>query len=112
MTDKNDLPACPVAILLKLIGNKWKILIIRDLLSGTKRFGELQRSIGCSQKVLTDNLRELESKKLLIRKIYPEVPPRVEYTLSELGMTLNPVLREMAKWGEKYREFYNLNKSE
>ena len=112
MTDKNDLPACPVAILLKLIGNKWKILIIRDLLSGTKRFGELQRNIGCSQKVLTDNLRELESKKLLIRKIYPEVPPRVEYTLSELGMTLNPVLQEMAKWGEKYREFYNLNKSE
>ena len=112
MTDKNDLPACPVAILLKLIGNKWKILIIRDLLSGTKRFGELQRSVGCSQKVLTDNLRELESKKLLIRKIYPEVPPRVEYTLSELGMTLNPVLQEMAKWGEKYREFYNLNKSE
>ena len=84
MTDKNDLPACPVAILLKLIGNKWKILIIRDLLSGTKRFGELQRSIGCSQKVLTDNLRELESKKLLIRKIYPalqKMPRLLPYSI-------------------------------
>ncbi len=103
MIDKNDLPVCPVAILLKLIGNKWKILVIRDLLGGTKRFGELQRSIGCSQKVLTDNLRELEGNGLVERKIYPEVPPRVEYSLSKLGMSLNPVLQEMAKWGEHYR---------
>ena len=103
MIDKNNLPLCPVAILLKLIGNKWKILIIRDLLTGTKRFGKLQRSVGCSQKVLTENLRELEGNGLLERKIYPEVPPRVEYSLTELGMSLNPVLQEMAKWGEYYR---------
>ena len=107
MIDPKDLPPCPVAVLLKLIGNKWKILIIRDLLGGTKRFGELQRSVGCSQKVLTDNLRELEGNGLLIRKVYPEVPPRVEYKLSELGMTLNPVLQSMAEWGEYYRKHQN-----
>ncbi len=101
---KEDLPKCPVAIVLKLIGNKWKILIIRDLLFfGTKRFKELQRSIGCSQKVLTDNLRELEASGLITRKIYPEVPPRVEYSLSKTGQTLEPVLNAMAEWGEYYR---------
>lgn len=103
MIDKNNLPPCPVALMLKLIGNKWKILIIRDLLDGTKRFGELQKSIGCSQKVLTDNLRELEANELITRKIYPEVPPRVEYSLSKIGLTLNPVLHSMAQWGEYYR---------
>ena len=103
MLGKDNLPECPVAILLKLIGNKWKILIIRDLLGGKKRFGELQRSIGCSQKVLTDNLRELEDNGLLVRTVFPEVPPRVEYELSNLGMSLNPVLQEMAKWGEYFR---------
>ena len=103
MLDKDNLPECPVAILLKLIGNKWKILIIRDLLGGKKRFGELQRSIGCSQKVLTDNLRELEDNRLLVRTVFPEVPPRVEYELSNLGISLNPVLQEMVKWGEYFR---------
>lgn len=96
MLDKNNLPPCPVALMLKLIGNKWKILIIRDLLTGTKRFGELQRSVGCSQKVLTDNLRELEENSLVKRKVYPEVPPKVEYSLSKTGFTLEPVLNSMA----------------
>lgn len=103
MLNKKALPACPVAIVLQLIGNKWKIMIIRDLLGGVKRFGQLQRSVGCSQKVLTDNLRELEENKLIKRKVYAEVPPRVEYSLSPLGQTLDPLLNEMAKWGEYYR---------
>ena len=103
MNNKKTLPLCPVAIVLQLIGNKWKILIIRDLLCGTRRFGQLQKSRGCSQKVLTDNLRQLEENKLLQRKVYPEVPPRVEYSLSPLGQTLDPLLKEMAKWGEYYR---------
>jgi len=101
---KSDLPECPVATLLMLIGTKWKVLIIRDLLTGTKRFKELQRSIGCSQKVLTDNLRELESKGLVSRKVYPEVPPRVEYSMTKLGATLSPVLNAMATWGNEYKK--------
>ena len=103
MIDKQDLPECPVAVLLKLIGDKWKILIIRDLLTGTKRFKALQRSVGCSQKVLTENLKELEASKLITRKVYAEVPPRVEYSLSETGKTLNPVLSAMADWGKNYK---------
>ena len=101
---KSDLPECPVATVLTLIGNKWKVLIIRDLLTGTKRFKELQRSVGCSQKVLTDNLRELESKGLVSRKVYPEVPPRVEYSMTKLGATLLPVLNAMAAWGDEYKK--------
>ena len=101
---KSDLPECPVATLLMLIGTKWKVLIIRDLLTGTKRFKELQRSVGCSQKVLTDNLRELESKGLVSRKVYPEVPPRVEYSMTKLGATLSPVLNAMATWGDEYKK--------
>ena len=101
---KSDLPECPVATLLMLIGTKWKVLIIRDLLCGTKRFGELQRSIGCSQKVLTDNLRELESNGLIFRKVYPEVPPRVEYSMTKLGTTLSPMLESMATWGNNYKK--------
>lgn len=103
MLNKNELPPCPVAILLKLIGNKWKVLIIRDLLTGTKRFGELQRSVGCSQKVLTSNLKELEESNLINRKVYPEVPPKVEYSLTKTGLSLNPVLNAMAQWGEYYK---------
>ena len=98
------MPKCPVATLLMLIGTKWKVLIIRDLLTGTKRFKELQRSVGCSQKVLTDNLRELESKGLVSRKVYPEVPPRVEYSMTKLGTTLSPVLESMATWGNNYKK--------
>lgn len=101
---KSDLPECPVATVLTLIGNKWKVLIIRDLLTGVKRFGELQRSIGCSQKVLTDNLRELESNGLISRKVYPEVPPRVEYSMTKLGNSLSPILDSMAKWGMDYKK--------
>lgn len=101
---KSDLPECPVATLLMLIGTKWKVLIIRDLLTGTKRFKELQRSVGCSQKVLTDNLRELEDNGLVSRKVYPEVPPRVEYSMTKLGTTLSPVLESMATWGNNYKK--------
>jgi len=99
-----ELPACPVETTLTLIGDKWKILILRDLLPGTKRFGELRRSIGTvSQKVLTAQLRQMESSGLVIRTVYPEVPPRVEYTLTELGYSLKPVLDAMGTWGEEYK---------
>lgn len=101
---KNELPPCPVATLLVLVGTKWKVLIIRDLLTGTKRFKELQRRVGCSQKVLTDNLRELENNGLVSRKVYAEVPPRVEYSMTKLGATLEPVLNAMAKWGTEYKK--------
>ena len=87
-----------------LIGDKWKALILRDLLPGTKRFGELKRSIGSvSQKVLTAQLRDMEEKGLLERKVYAEVPPRVEYTLTALGQSLRPILEAMAGWGEEYK---------
>ena len=89
---------------LKLIGDKWKVLILRDLLPGTKRFGELKRSVGgVSQKVLTSQLRQMEGSGLLTRTVYPEVPPRVEYTLTELGRSLKPVLDAMEVWGEGYK---------
>lgn len=104
-TKYEDLPPCPVETTLTLISNKWKILILRDLREGTKRFGELKKSItNISQKVLTANLREMESSGLLTRKVYPEVPPRVEYTLTEIGMSLKTVLDEMDKWGEEYKK--------
>lgn len=100
----NDLPACPVELTLKLMGNKWKILIIRDLLDGTKRFGELKKSVGnITQKVLTSNLRSMEESGLLIRKVYAQVPPKVEYTLTETGYSLKPILDSMAKWGDDYK---------
>lgn len=104
MLNKKDFHPCPVGLFLQLVGNKWKILIIRDLLTGTKRFGQLRRSVGCSQKVLTDNLRDLEENGLLSRKVYAEVPPRVEYTLSPTGDSLRPVLDTIAAWGESYRQ--------
>ena len=101
---KKDLPACPVELTLLLISNKWKILIIRDLLEGTERFSELKKSItNISQKVLTSNLREMEENELLTRKVYPEVPPRVEYTLTDIGYSLKPLLDDMDKWGTWYR---------
>lgn len=105
MTNKKELPACPVETTLTLIGNKWKVLILRDLISDTKRFGELQRSIGkVSQKVLTSNLREMEADALVERKVYAEVPPRVEYSLTELGRSLKPILDSLWAWGETYKE--------
>jgi len=99
------LPACPVETTLTLISDKWKVLILRDLIGGTKRFGELKKSIGSvSQKVLTAQLRDMESKGLLTRKIYAEVPPRVEYTLTKTGYSLKPVLDSMAQWGMEYKK--------
>ena len=97
-------PACPVETTLMLIGDKWKILILRDLLTGTKRFGELKKSIGhVSQKVLTAQLRVMEANGLVHRKVYAEVPPRVEYSLTELGQSLKPITDAMGAWGEKYQ---------
>lgn len=102
--DVKDLPACPVETTLTLISSKWKVLILRDLMTGTKRFGELKKSLGqVSQKVLTAQLREMEEDGLLTRTVYPEVPPRVEYTLTELGDSLKPILDAMWVWGEAYQ---------
>ena len=99
-----ELPACPVETTLMLIGDKWKVLILRDLMDGTKRFGELKKSIGTvSQKVLTAQLRDMEEKGLLTRKVYAEVPPRVEYTLTETGYSLKPILDAMWAWGADYQ---------
>ena len=101
---QKELPACPVETTLMLISDRWKVLIIRDLLDGTKRFGELKRSVGnISQKVLTANLRAMEESGLLTRKVYPEVPPRVEYTLTETGYSLKPILDAMKEWGTNYK---------
>lgn len=105
---KKELPACPVEITMGLIGDKWKVLIIRDLLTGTKRFGELKKSLnGITQKVLTNNLREMEVSGLVNRKVYAEVPPRVEYSLTETGWSLKPILDSMVVWGNSYREKQN-----
>ena len=104
VVNEKTLPACPVETTLTLISDKWKVLIIRDLLPGTKRFGELKKSIGSvSPKVLTSQLRQMEERGLLTRTVYPEVPPRVEYTLTELGHSLEPVLEAMRDWGEAYK---------
>ncbi|MBI3600528.1 MAG: helix-turn-helix transcriptional regulator [Nitrospinae bacterium] len=95
--------SCPVEITLSLLGNKWKVLILRELFERTKRFGELSRAIsGISQKMLTQQLRQMESDGLIKRKIYPEVPPRVEYSLAEVGRSLKPILNSMSKWGSSY----------
>jgi len=103
-TAAKGLPACPVETTLTLISDKWKVLILRDLMPGTKRFGELKKSIGSvSQKVLTAQLRQMEDSGLLTRTVYPEVPPRVEYTLTELGYSLKPILDAMWTWGENYK---------
>ena len=102
---KTELPACPVETTLTLIGDKWKVLILRDLLPGTKRFGELKKSVGnVSQKVLTAQLRAMEENGLVNRKVYAEVPPRVEYSLTELGKSLKPILDSMWAWGEEYKK--------
>ena len=99
-----ELPACPVETTLTLISDKWKVLILRDLMPGTKRFGELKKSVGnVSQKVLTAQLRQMEESGLLTRTVYPEVPPRVEYTLTELGYSLKPILDALDAWGTEYK---------
>ena len=98
-------PACPVETTLTLISDKWKVLILRDLMPGTKRFGELKKSIGTvTQKVLTAQLRQMEASGLLTRTVYAEVPPRVEYTLTDLGRSLRPVLDAMEAWGKAYKK--------
>ena len=109
--DLKELPKCPVETTLRFIGEKWRILIIRDLLSGTKRFGELKKACsGISQKVLTHNLRKMEDDGLVKREVFSEVPPRVEYTLTDVGYSLAPVLDAMASWGTDYKTFLKLLK--
>ena len=106
---KIELPACPVETTLTLIGDKWKVLILRDLMPGTKRFGELKKSVGnVSQKVLTAQLRAMEESGLLHREVYAEVPPRVEYSLTELGKSLKPILDSMWDWGEGYKKQHEI----
>ena len=103
-TAKQELPACPVETTLTLISDKWKVLILRDLMNGTLRFGELKKSIGhVTQKVLTAQLRQMEASGLLTRKVYAEVPPRVEYSLTETGVSLKPVIKAMKDWGIHYK---------
>ena len=102
---KKEMPACPVETTLTLISDKWKVLILRDLLPGTKRFGELKKSIGhVSQKVLTAQLRQMEQSGLVNRKVYAEVPPKVEYSLTDVGYSLKPILDAMWTWGEEYQK--------
>ena len=105
MLTKEELPNCPVATTVQMIGNKWKLLILRNLLARPWRFNEMQRSIpGISQKVLTDNLRALEADGIITRTVYPEVPPRVEYALSELGESMRPIIKAMEAWGLDYQK--------
>ena len=104
MKTKEELPDCPVATTVQLIGNKWKLLIIRNLLVRPWRFNELHKSLeGISQKVLTDSLRQMEADGIITRTVYPEVPPRVEYALSELGESMRPILKSMETWGTSYK---------
>ena len=104
MLTKEEMPACPVATTVALIGSKWKLLIMRNLLSRPWRFNELKKDLeGISQKVLTDSLRSMEADGLLTRTVYPEVPPRVEYTLTETGYSLKPILDSMVDWGTAYK---------
>lgn len=104
MLTKEELPACPVATTVQLIGSKWKLLILRNLLARPWRFNELKKSLeGISQKVLTDSLRSLENDGIVIRTVYPEVPPRVEYSLSELGDSMRPIISAMEQWGLGYQ---------
>lgn len=106
MRTKAELPECPVATTVQLIGNKWKLLIIRNLLNRPWRFNELKKDLdGISQKVLTDSLRSMEEDGIITRTVYPEVPPRVEYALSELGETMRPILASMEQWGTNYKAF-------
>ena len=107
MLKKEELPECPVATTVQLIGNKWKLLILRNLRLRPWRFNELQKSLeGISQKVLTESLRSMEADGIIVRTVYAEVPPRVEYSLSELGDTMRPILDAMEKWGNDYKAMF------
>ncbi len=107
MLTKKEMPLCPVATTVSLIGSKWKLLIMRNLFIRPWRFNELHRNLeGISQKVLTDSLRSMESDGLIIRTAYPEVPPRVEYALSELGKSMHPIFDSMEQWGISYQKNY------
>lgn len=104
MLTKEELPACPVAITVRMIGSKWKLLIMRNLMSRPWRFNELKEDLeGISQKVLTDSLRSMEADGIITRTVYPEVPPRVEYALSELGESMRPIIKAMEVWGTEYK---------
>ena len=111
MLTKDELPECPVATTVQLIGSKWKLLIMRNLLSRPWRFNELKKDLnGISQKVLTDSLRSMEEDGIITRTVYPEVPPRVEYALSETGESMRPILQAMETWGKVYKK--NLEEAE
>ncbi|HJB60940.1 MAG: winged helix-turn-helix transcriptional regulator [Acutalibacteraceae bacterium] len=105
MRTKDEMPACPVATTVQLIGSKWKLLIMRNLLKRPWRFNELRRDLdGISQKVLTDSLRSMEEDGIITRTVYPEVPPRVEYALSDLGESMRPIIQAMEQWGTEYKK--------
>ncbi len=105
MRTKDEMPACPVATTVQLIGSKWKLLIMRNLLKRPWRFNELRRDLdGISQKVLTDSLRSMEEDGIIMRTVYPEVPPRVEYALSDLGESMRPIIQAMEQWGTEYKK--------
>lgn len=108
MVTKEELPACPVATTVQIIGSKWKLLIIRNLLARPWRFNELKNDLdGISQKVLSDSLRSMEDDGIIVRNVYPEVPPKVEYSLTELGESMRPILDAMAVWGTEYKASRN-----
>lgn len=105
MLTKEELPACPVATTVQMIGSKWKLLIMRNLLQRPWRFNELKKDLeGISQKVLTDSLRSMEEDGIITRTVYPEVPPRVEYALSDLGESMRPIIQAMEQWGTEYKK--------
>lgn len=105
MLTKEEMPACPVATTVSIIGSKWKLLILRNLLLRPWRFNELKKDLaGISQKVLTDSLRSMEADGIITRTVYPEVPPRVEYALSELGESMRPIIIAMEQWGSAYKK--------
>lgn len=105
MRTKDEMPTCPVATTVQLIGSKWKLLIMRNLLKRPWRFNELRRDLdGISQKVLTDSLRSMEEDGIITRTVYPEVPPRVEYALSDLGESMRPIIQAMEQWGTEYKK--------
>lgn len=107
--NSKDLPKCPIETTIKMLGCRWKILIIRELLNGTKRFGELKKAVtGITQKVLTSKLREMEELGLLERTVYPQIPPKVEYTLTDIGYSLRPVLDSLKTWGKDYKRYTKL----